>query len=186
MRKLIYAVNLTIDGCCDHTKGMPDAELYHYYIALLQSADTFLYGRKTYELMVPYWPDVAKKPAGDAEGGDEYARAFVAVDKMVVVSKTLDKADGENIRIINTDLHGEVLKLKQEPGKNILTGGVDVPSQLIALGLVDEVSIVTMPVIVGAGRRLFDNVNLPERMKLKLVEQKVFKSGSVALRYVKE
>lgn len=63
---------------------------------------------------------------------------------------------------------------------------MDVPSQLIALGLVDEVSIVTMPVIAGEGRRLFDNVNLPERMKLKLVEQKVFKSGSVALRYVKE
>jgi dihydrofolate reductase len=178
MRKLIYAINLTLDGCCDHTKGMVDEDLLDYYIALLRDADTFLYGRKTYQLMVPYWPDEAKT-------GDEYGLAFVAVDKIIVCSKSLDKVEGENTRIIRGNLQEEILKLKQEPGKNILTGGVDIPSQLIQLGLVDEFHIVVHPVVVGEGRRLFDSVSLPERLQLKLVDTKVSKSGSVALRYLK-
>ena len=128
MRKLIYAINLTLDGCCDHTKFGPDEALFDYYIALLRDTDTFLYGRKTYQLMVPYWPDEAKT-------GDEYGRAFVAVDKIIVCSKSLDKAEGKNTTIIRENLQEEILKLKQEPGKNILTGGVDIPAQLIESGL---------------------------------------------------
>jgi dihydrofolate reductase len=180
MKKLIYAINLTLDGCCDHTKaGAPDKDLYDHYIALLRDADTFLYGRKTYQLMVPFWPDRAKTNAED-----EYARAFVAVDKIIVCSKSLDKAEGKNTLIIRENLQDEILKMKQEPGKNILTGGVDLPSQLIQLGLVDEFHIVVYPVMVGEGRRLFDDVSL-ERLQLKLVDTKVFKSGCVALRYLK-
>jgi dihydrofolate reductase len=180
MRKLIYAINLTLDGCCDHTKaGAPDEDLYNHYIALLRDADTFLYGRKTYQLMVPFWPDRAKSDAGD-----EYARAFVAVDKIVVCSKSLEKVEGKNTKIIREGLQEQILKLKEGPGKNILTGGVDIPSQLIQLGLVDEFNIVVYPVMVGEGRRLFDNVSF-KRLQLKLVESKVFESGSVLLRYVK-
>ena len=78
------------------------------------------------------------------------------------------------------------MMLKQEPGKNILVGGVDVPSQLMELGLIDEYRLVVSPVIVGEGRRLFEGVNLPEKRRLKLVESKTFKSGSVALRYSKQ
>jgi dihydrofolate reductase len=174
-----------VDGCCDHTKMRPNEELYDYYIALLGEADTFLYGRKTYQLMVPYWPDVAKGPSGDGESDYEYALAFEAVEKMIVVSRSLDRAEGKNTRIISDNLEEEILKLKQEPGKNILTGGVDIPSQLIELGLVDELRIVILPVVVGEGRRLFDSVNLPEKLQLKLVDSKVFKSGCVALRYAK-
>jgi dihydrofolate reductase len=174
-----------MDGCCDHTKGAADEELYYYYIALLQDADTFLYGRKTYQLMVPYWPDVAKNNSGHSQGGNDYAQAFEKVDKMVVVSKSLDKAEGKNARIIRTNLSDEVLKMKQEPGKNILTGGVDIPSQLIQLGLVDELRVVIQPVVVGEGRRLFDGLSMPDKLKLKLVESKSFNSGCVALRYVK-
>jgi dihydrofolate reductase len=76
--------------------------------------------------------------------------------------------------------------LKQEPGKNILVGGVSVPSQLIELGLVDEYRFVVGPIIVGEGKRLLEGVSLPERQQLKLVESKIFKSGRVALRYVKQ
>jgi dihydrofolate reductase len=76
--------------------------------------------------------------------------------------------------------------LKQEPGKNILVGGVDIPSQLIELGLVDEYRFVVMPIIAGEGRRLFDGVNLQKKLQLKLVESKTFKSGCVALRYLKQ
>ena len=76
--------------------------------------------------------------------------------------------------------------MKQEPGKNILVGGVDIPSQLIELGLVDEFRFVVMPIIAGEGRRLFEGVRLPEKLRLKLVESKIVKSGSVALRYLKQ
>ena len=78
------------------------------------------------------------------------------------------------------------MKLKEEQGKNILVGGVDIPSQLIELGLVDEYLFVVGPVIAGAGKRLLEGVNLPKSQQLKLVESKTFKSGSVALRYLKQ
>ena len=76
--------------------------------------------------------------------------------------------------------------MKQEPGKNILVGGVDIPSQLMQLGLVDEYRFVVSPVIAGEGRRLLEGVSLPERLQLKLIESKNFRSGCVALRYVKQ
>ena len=95
-------------------------------------------------------------------------------------------AEDENTRIVRTNLHDEILKLKQEPGKDILVGGVDIPSQLIELGLVDEYRFVVAPVFVGAGRRLLEGVSLRERLQLKLVESKIFKSGYVALRYLKQ
>src|SRR5205814_6901228 len=83
------------------------------------------------------------------------------------------------------NLHDEILKLKQEPGKNILVGGVSLPSQLIELGLVDEYRFVVGPILAGEGRRLMDGVSLPEKLHLKLVESKPFKSGCVALHYLK-
>jgi dihydrofolate reductase len=70
--------------------------------------------------------------------------------------------------------------------KAILAGGVDLSSQLIELGLVDEYRFVIHPVVAGEGRRLMEGVRLPERLQLKLVESKVFQSGSVALRYSKQ
>jgi dihydrofolate reductase len=98
----------------------------------------------------------------------------------------LDSVEGKKTRIVRTNLRDEILKLKQEPGKNILVGGVNIPSQLIELGLIDEYRFVVMPIIAGAGRRLMEGVNLPQKLALKLVESKTFKSGSVALRYLKQ
>ena len=92
MRKLIYAINTTLDGCCDHTKFFPNEDTMEYFMQLTRDAGTFLYGRKTYQLMVPYWPDVAKNPQGDREADVEFARAFDAVDKIVVFSQSLDRA----------------------------------------------------------------------------------------------
>jgi dihydrofolate reductase len=85
-----------------------------------------------------------------------------------------------------TCLRHEILKLKQEPGKNILVGGVDVPSPLMELGPIDEYRIVVTPIVAGEGRRLFDGVKLAEKRQLKLVESKTLKSGAVALRYLKQ
>lgn len=185
MRKLIYAINVSLDGCCDHTKFYPDKETMEYFTQLTQDAGTFLYGRKTYELMVPYWPVVAKNPSGDRDVDYEFARAFDAVNQIIVFSHSLDKTEKKKTRIVHGDLEKEVLKFKQEPGKNILTGGVDLPSQLAELGLIDEYHFVIHPIIVGEGRRLFEGISLQEKLQLKLIESKVFKSGTVALRYWK-
>jgi dihydrofolate reductase len=184
MRNLIYAINLTLDGCCDHTKFNPDEEVFDHYIQLIRGVDLFVYGRKTYQLMVPYWPDIAKSQS-ETKSDIEFAQAFVS-KKKVVFSRSLASAEDGSTRIVRTDLHDEILKLKQEPGKPILVGGVDIPSQLIKLGLVDEYRFVVAPIIVGEGRRLMEGVNLPEKRRLKLVESKTFKSGSVALRYLKQ
>ena len=186
MRKLIFAINITLDGCCDHTKSVPDEELHDYHTQLLRDVDVLVFGRKTYELMVPYWPDVAKNPSGQASAINDFARAFVAVKNIVVFSRTLDRAEGKNTRIVRSDLRNEILRLKEEPGKDLLTGGVSIPSQLIELGLVDEYRFIVQPIVVGAGRRLLDSANLPEKLQLKLVESKIFDSGTIALRYVKQ
>lgn len=182
MRKLIYAINLTADGCCDHTKGYVDDELLDHYTHLTREAEVQVFGRKTYQLMVPYWPDVLKNPA-ESKAHTDFARAFVSLKK-VVFSRTLDRAEDESTRIVRGNLRDEILKLKQEPGKPILVGGVDLPSQLIEMSLIDEYRFLVGPVIAGAGRRLMEGINLPERLQLKLVDSKPLKSGCVALRYV--
>ena len=183
MRNVIFTINLTLDGCCDHTKFNPDDEVLEHYTHLLRDSDLLVYGRKTYQLMVPYWPDIAKSQS-ETNPDIEFAQAF-ASKKKVVFSRSLASAEDENTRIVRTNLRDEILKLKQEPGKDILVGGVDIPSQLIELGLIDEYRFVVMPVITGEGRRLFDGIRLPEKLRLKLVESKIF-TGCVALRYLKQ
>jgi dihydrofolate reductase len=184
MRKLIFAINLTLDGCCDHTKVIADEELLDHYTLLLRDADLLVYGRKTYQLMVPYWPDIAKSHS-ETKAENEFADTFDSINK-IVFSQSLDSAEGQNTRIVRTNLQDEILKLKQQPGKNILTGGVSLPSQLIELGLVDEYHLVVHPIIAGEGRRLLEGISLPEKLQLKLVESKILKSGSVALHYTKQ
>ncbi|HWX56584.1 MAG TPA: dihydrofolate reductase family protein [Verrucomicrobiae bacterium] len=186
MRNVIFAINITLDGCCDHTKfNPPDAdEVLEHYTHLLRDFDLLVYGRKTYQLMVPYWPDIAKSQS-ETRADIEFAQTFVS-KKKIVFSRSLASTEDENTRIVRTNLRDEILKLKQEQGNNILVGGVDVPSQLMELGLIDEYRFVVMPVIVGKGRRLFEDVNLPEKRQLKLVESKIFKSGCVGLRYLKQ
>ncbi len=184
MRKLIYAINITLDGCCDHTKQTGSDEILEHYTQLLREVDLQIFGRKTYELMVPYWPDVAKNPS-ETKASIEFARAFVSL-KRVVFSRSLERAEDRNTRIVRGSLHDEILKLKEEKGGNILVGGVDIPSQLVEFGLVDEFRVVVQPIVAGEGRRLFDRVSLRERLQVKLVESKIFKSGCVALRYVKQ
>ena len=185
MRNVIYALNLTLDGCCDHTKFNPAEDLLEHFTSLLRDdAGLLVYGRKTYQLMVPYWPDIAKSQS-ETKADIEFAQAFDSLNK-IVFSRSLASTDDGNTRILRTDLHDEILKLKQEPGGNILVGGVDIPSQLIKLGLIDEYRFVIMPTIAGEGRRLLEGVSLPQKLQLKLVESKIFKSGSVALRYLKQ
>ena len=182
MRKLIFVTNITLDGCCDHTKMIAEEELHDYFTQLLLNADLLVYGRKTYQLMVPYWPDVAKDPS-EPKASRDFANAFVSTPK-IVFSRTLSSAEDENTKIVRTDLRDEILKLKQGQGNYILVGGVSIPSQLIELGLVDEYRFIVQPIIAGEGTRLLEGIRLA-KLKLKLVESKILKSGSVSLRYVK-
>nr|HEV7954865.1 dihydrofolate reductase family protein [Candidatus Acidoferrales bacterium] len=184
MRKVIYVINITLDGCCDHTKMVGHDEVGEYCTHLMRDVDVQVFGRKTYQLMVPYWPDVAKDPSATKED-KEFADAFDAINK-IVFSKSLGEVEGNNTRIVRTNLRDEILKLKQKQGKNILVGGVDIPSQLIEFGLVDEFYFIVQPIIAGEGRRLFDGVSLPEKLQLKLVDSKIFKSGCVGLHYLKQ
>jgi dihydrofolate reductase len=183
MRNVIYAINITLDGCCDHAKQYVDTEMLESSTQLMHDVDVCVFGRKTYQLMVPYWPDIAESQS-ESKAETEFARAFVS-KQFVVFSKSLDRAQEKNTRIVRANLGDEILKLKQEKGKDILTGGVSIPSQLMELGLVDEYRFLVGPIVVGEGRRLFEGAKLRERLQLKLVESKNFKSGAVALRYLK-
>ena len=184
MRKLIYAINLTLDGCCDHTKVIvPDEELYEYYTQLVRSVDTFVYGRITYELMVPYWPDIARTHSGSKPEND-YADAFAA-KKIVVFSRSPERSNDKTTTFVHGDLKEEIFRLKQQEGGDMLTSGVSIPVQLAELGLIDEFRFVITPTIVGEGRRLFDDLPLQKSLRPKLVESKTFESGCVALRYSK-
>jgi len=185
MRKLIYTINITIDGGCDHTNGIPAEDVFEYSTDLVRGADLLVFGRKTYQLMVPYWPDVAKNPS-ETKSDREFADTFVS-KKKIVFSRSLASAEDENTKIVRTNLRDEILKLKQEQGNYILVGGVSIPSQLIELGLVDEYRFVVMPIFAGEGRRLLDGISLQEKLRLKLIESKIFKSsGFVALHYLKQ
>ena len=184
MRNLMFAINITLDGCCDHTKTIADEELLEYYTHLIRDVDLLVFGRKTYQLMVPYWPDIAKNPSETKEDR-EFADTFVSKDK-IVFSQSLASAEDKNTTIVRTNLRDEIVRLKHGQGKYILLGGVSIPSQLIELGLVDEYRVVIMPIIAGAGRRLLEDISLQEKLRLKLVESRIFKSGFVALHYVKQ
>ena len=193
MRNLVFAINITLDGCCDHTKtvverpggrpGEGTEEIHEYYTQLLRDADLLVYGRKTYQLMVPFWPDVAKNHSL-TKASNDFADTFDSINK-IVFSQSLESA-GENTRIVRTNLEDEILKLKREPGKKIFTGGVSIPSQLIELGLVDEYRLLVYPVVAGEGRRLLEGISLPEKLQVTLVESKIFESGCVALHYLKQ
>lgn len=183
MRNLIFAINITLDGCVDHTRQFVDEEKLEYFTLLTREAGLQVFGRKTYQLMVPYWPEVLKNKSG-TKAEIEFARAFDSIPK-VVFSRSLDSPEDTNTRVVRANLHDEILRLKQEEGKNILVGGVDLPSQLMELGLIDEYRFVVSPIIAGAGRRLLEGVSQQKRPELKLLESKTFKSGSIALHYSK-
>ena len=109
MRNVIFAINITLDGCCDHTKVIADEETHEYFTHLMRDVDLLVFGRKTYQLMVPFWPDVAKNQS-ETKAMNEFARAFDSINK-IVFSQSLDGAEG-NTRIVRTKFQDEILRLK--------------------------------------------------------------------------
>jgi dihydrofolate reductase len=164
MRNVIFAINLITDGCCGHTKVIGGEEVLEYPTNLLHNVDVLVFGRITYQLMVPFWPDVAKNHSGGTKAINEFACAFDAVKNIVVFSKSLETVEGKKTRIVRANLRDEILKLKQEQGKNILTGGVDIPTQLMQLGLVDEFHFIVQPMAAREGRRLLEDFSLQETL----------------------
>jgi dihydrofolate reductase len=182
MRKVFFAINMSIDGCVGHTNlGPPDLEVFEYFDALMRDADLIAYGRKMYEIMFPYWADVANWAD---EVDTEFGQRLTAFDK-VVFSRTLANAE-YNTRVVRTDPAAELLKLKQAPGKNIYVGTVSMILQLAQAGVIDEYHFIIVPVIVGQGPRLVEDGTLAEKLNLELVATRTFKSGWIALHYKKQ
>jgi len=179
MRKLIAAINMTLDGFCDHTAGIADEELHQHYNDLLRNADTLLYGRITYQLMESYWPSVVKNPTGN-KPIDEFAVLIDNISKWVF-SRTLRQVTWKNTALKNEVTKEEILELKRQEGKNILVGSPTLIITMAQLNLIDEYQLAIHPVILGHGLPLFKNIR--DKINLTLLKTKIFGSGVVALYY---
>jgi dihydrofolate reductase len=182
VRPLRYSINVTWDGCCDHRAITPDEELHRYHAENLTRADAMLLGRVTYEMMESAWRlpvQTGVRPDWTPDWMEPFARTIDAAKKYVV-SSTLDQVDW-NAELVQGDLEGAVRRLKQEPGKGLAVGGVKLPLALAELGLIDEYEFVVFPRLAGHGPTLF--AGLSKHVDLKLVSQREFGSGAVAMRY---
>ena len=182
MRKVILAINISIDGCVGHMSlPGPDEEVGGYFNNLLhQDVDLIAYGRKMYEIMFPYWAEEANWAD---ESDTEFGQRLTTANK-VVFSRTIAGAK-YNTRVVSTDPVEELLKLKHQPGKNIYVGTVSMFPQLARAGVIDEYHFVVVPVIAGRGPRLVEDGTLAEKLNLELVATRNFKSGWIALHYRK-
>ena len=178
MRKVIAAINMTLDGFCDHTAIIPDEEIHHHYADLLNKADVILYGRITYQLM-QYWQALLKNPSGE-KSMDDFAMAIDKIPKLVFSHK-LKNTEWDSAKLANQPIEEMVKELKQQSGRDILVGSRSLIIQLMKLNLIDEFQLMIHPVIAGSGLPLFENMN--NRNILKLSKTKCFNSGAVILYY---
>lgn len=181
MRSVIFGINITVDGCCDHTQAIADDELHEYFTELLRSVDLIVFGRKTYQLMEAYWPAVARDQS-ETGAVNEFARTIDALEK-IVVSTTLTRVEWRNTRILNGNLQDEIVRLRDQEGKDISIGSLSIASQLTQLDLIDDYHIVVHPIIAGKGPRLFESRGINESLYLAVVGSKTFRSGAVAIHY---
>jgi len=178
MRKVIAAINMTLDGFCDHTAGIPDEEVHHHYAELLNDTGVVLYGRITYQLM-QFWQTLVKNPSGE-KSMDDFA---IAIDKVpkIIFSNTLKSTEWDSAKLASKTIKEEVLELKQQSDKDILVGIRSLIIQLIKLNLIDQLQLMVHPVVEGSGLPLFENIS--DRTIFKLVRTKTFTGGAVTLYY---
>lgn len=185
MRKIIAALNMTLDGICDHTAGIPDKEIHQHYTELLGQGDAILYGRTTYQLM-EFWRTFLENPSEEKSMND----FAIAIDKIpkIVFSHTLKNVDWESATIAKRDLKDEVLELRQSRpvssgsgSKDILVGSRSLIIQLMKLNLIDEFQLCIYPMVEGNGLSLFEGIK--DRIIFKLVDTKIFNGGAVILYY---
>ena len=175
MRKLIAAMNMTLDGFCDHTSMIADDEIHQHYTDLLRSADTLIYGRITYQLMESYWPTIVKNPTGNRPV-DEFAVAIDNISK-VVFSRTLKNVAWKNAKVATRSITDEILELKRGPGKDILVGSPGLIAAAANLNLIDEYQLCVQPIIAGKGLVLLKNID--HKIDLTLLRTKTFGCGAV-------
>jgi dihydrofolate reductase len=178
MRKVIAAINTTLDGIYDHTAGLPDEEIHQHYTELLGQGDAILYGRTTYQLM-EFWRTFLEHPS-EKKSMNEFAIAINKIPK-IIFSHSLKNADWESASIAKLDLKETVLEFRKQPGKDIFIGSRSLIIQLMKLNLIDEYQICIHPVVAGHGSSLFENIN--HRTVLKLMKIKTFNSGAIVLYY---
>jgi dihydrofolate reductase len=174
LRNLIAAINMTLDGYCDHTAVIPDDEIHQHYADLLRNAGIVLYGRITYQLM-EYWRTVPENPTGN-KSMDDFAVVMDRTPKLVF-SHTLKSVDWKSAKLAERDIECEVSELKKQSGKDVFVGSPGLITALANLNLIDEYQICIHPVIAGSGLPLFKNIS--ERTILKLINTKTFRSGAV-------
>jgi dihydrofolate reductase len=178
LKKVIAALNMTLDGFCDHTSGIPDEEIHQHYTDLLGQGDAILYGRTTYELM-EFWRTLLEIPSEEKSMND-FAMAIDKIPK-IVFSRTIKNVDWNSATIAKRDLKDEVLALKQQSGKDIFVGSRSLIIQLMKLNLIDEFQLCIHPMVEGKGLPLFEKIN--DRIIFKLVKNKTFNNGAVILYY---
>lgn len=186
MRKIIAALNMTLDGVFDHTAGIPDEEIHQHYTELLGQGDAILYGRTTYQLM-EFWRTLLENPSEEKSMND-FAKAIDKIPK-IVFSRTIKTADPiaigwKSATLAKRDLKDEVLELKQSGNggsKDIFVGSRSLIIQLLKLDLIDELQLCIYPVVAGNGLLLFEDKN--DRIILKLLKTKIFGSGAILLYY---
>ena len=148
----------------------------------LESVDTFILGRRTYQIWEQYWSAAGNNP--QSTDSDKKFSRIADETKKIVISSTLGRADWQNTMLIKDNIAEEIQKLKQQPGRNIaVAGGAMVAQTLAKRGLIDEYQIVVHPVILGKGKLLLKDLDV--RQKLKLIGTKTFNSGAVELSYSK-
>lgn len=181
MRKLIYAMTVSLDGYIAGPDGAidwspPDEELFRFHTQRVENTDVQLCGRRLYEAML-YWENVDQKSLSADQV--KFAKIWKALPK-VVFSTTLDAVVG-NYRLLKTGLAEEVAKLKEQPGKDIAVGGAHLAHAAMKLNLIDEWHMFLVPVLLGGGIRYFPDVD--RKINLQLVETKTFGSSITFLRF---
>lgn len=171
-------MNMTVDGFCDHTSGIPDEEIHQHYADLLRSADVALYGRITYQLM-EFWRTVLSNPTGN-RAMDDFAVAIDSTPKLVF-SHTLKQVDWDTAKLAKQDLDKEVLQLRAQSGKDIFVCSPSLIVALTKLNLIDQYQLCIHPVIAGGRLPLFENIS--NKISLKLIKTKAFSAGAVILYY---
>ncbi|MEU3600824.1 dihydrofolate reductase family protein [Streptomyces sp. NPDC006798] len=184
MRKLIYGMNVSLDGYIAAPGddidwgGPPSDELFQFWSDRLRATELTLYGRKLWRTMSSYWPTGDQRPdAGPAQ--IEFARRWRDMPK-VVFSATIGEVDW-NTRLVTGDAVAEITRLRAGDGGPMDIGGATLAGAAARAGLIDEYVLATAPVLVGGGTPFF--TALDSWVNLNLVETRTFPGGVVLTRY---
>jgi dihydrofolate reductase len=181
MGLLTFGINVTLDGCCDHTIGIADDVLHDHFTRLMDDAGAMLWGRKTYELMEGAWPAVARDENAP-RAMREWALKLEAKPKYVVSTTRTDYGWNNTIHV-QGDLTDAVQRIKEQTPAGILLGSLTLGAELQRLDLIDEYQLVIHPFIAGRGPRLFDG--LPHPQRLERVSVRPLKGGQTAMHFHK-